>query len=252
MPPHRPAADPPPIAPRHGALAQRLIVRAVEHCGRWADVAEMWTSASETIARRELDAGMRDVGPTSSAAARRAVLAELEQRDWRTLETLERERERWSAVFAVCATALGGDELGDRERPELWMHLVRAQLTEWGSEVAESTQAGVADERRVFSGSEAWIRGIAAPGVERWWQALAVLEWVERNGPEGLGGLEWWPEVARLSGERPPVLFASEDRATRWLLARLRQNSAGWELDLGPEPTAAPAIRPLDPRDARP
>ena len=222
------------IAPRHAALAQRLMVRAVEHCGRWADVAELWTSASETIARRELGERADGAVERSSAAARRAVLAALEERDWGALESLELERERWSSVFAVCATALGGDELGDRERPEVWGHLVRAQLAEWELAV-EQADAGVSNgARRVLLGAEAWVAAIAAPGVERWWQALAVLEWVERNGPEGLEALEWWPEIWRLSGARPPVMFASEDRATRWLLPRMRQNSAGWELDLGP------------------
>lgn len=231
-----PEPEPALLAPRHEALAQRLMVRAVEHCGRWADVAELWTSASETIARRELGERSEGDGERSSAAARRAVLAALEERDWGALESLELERERWSSVFAVCATALGGDELGDRERSEVWPHLVRAQLDEWGVGVPAGPGAG----RRVVTGAEAWVAAIAAPGIERWWQALAILEWIERNGPEGLEDLEWWPEVWRFSGSRPPVLFASEDRATRWLLSRLRQNAAGWELDVGPEPQATP------------
>lgn len=229
------------IAPRHAALAQRLMVRAVEHCGRWAEVAELWTSASETVARRDLSAQLDSrehadaAGQRAAAKARRAVLAALEERDWGALESLEVERERWSSVFAVCATALGGDELGDRERSEVWIHLVCAQLDEWNLTVGSDGEAAPRSDRRVLLGGEAWGAAITAPGVARWWQALAVLEWVERNGPAGLDSLEWWPEAWRLSGARPPALFASEDRATRWLLPRLRQNSAGWELDLGPE-----------------
>lgn len=199
-----PTGSPPWIGEIQEVHARRLAIAAVEHCTRWTEVA---------VSLRERLVG-DEVAP-ESATAQVSMRAE----DLSRLGELEIQSDRWGRVLAVAATALGGDELGDRERPAMWIALGEVQLETWGAptevrSLNEVRPQGSSRRRRaaapgqstqpVSVGGGALLQALEAPGVRHWWQALSLFSWMVDLGFECLGELRFDGSREQLSGSTWP------------------------------------------------